>query len=456
MTARPAFATPKTIIVVGGGLAGLAAAWALAVSGRAKPVVLEADSRLGGRAASWRGSRGELIEVGLHVCFPHYRQLLGLLDKIGGAHGLSWGDSGLNYVHAEGRIAPLRFPGLPPPLHGAMAIARHAPLAARDRLSALLAAAEATLSTPGWRSRYEAISFAEWGRRRGLSRRVLSTVFEPIVGGLTFLRGDQVSARAMLDYIHAVGRSSTACRIGRFRAGTGDVLVAPLAEEVKRRGGELHTRAPVTRLLFREGRVAGVHLPDGSTVEADLVIAALPSHAVAAILPEAARGNPALRDVASLLPVPAASVMVWFDRRLGGPSGIRLSPGCVFNTWADLAEVLPELADSSKSVLQLVVAPVDSLGALDDAALSARVVSDLRRLLPSARSARVERSLVVRTPCAVHAVVPGSHALRPDVDVGIPGLLLAGDYLRTGHNPNMESAVTSGLRAARLGLEAIA
>jgi uncharacterized protein with NAD-binding domain and iron-sulfur cluster len=68
----------------------------------------------------------------------------------------------------------------------------------------------------------------------------------------------------------------------------------------------------------------------------------------------------------------------------------------------------------------------------------------------------VERSLVVRTPCAVHAVVPGSHALRPDVDVGIPGLLLAGDYLRTGHNPNMESAVTSGLRAARLGLEAIA
>jgi uncharacterized protein with NAD-binding domain and iron-sulfur cluster len=103
-----------------------------------------------------------------------------------------------------------------------------------------------------------------------------------------------------------------------------------------------------------------------------------------------------------------------------------------------------------------VVAPLDALASLDDQELVDRVVTDVRKLLPGARAARVERAVVTRTPRSVHAVVPGAHALRPEADVGIPGLLLAGDYVRTGHNPNMESAVASGTHAARLALEALA
>lgn len=446
----------KTVVIVGGGLAGLAAARVLAAGGHVRALVLEAESRLGGRAASWRDAGGHLHEVGLHVCFPHYGHVLGLLDELGNARQLAWGGSHLSYVHAGGRVAHLRFPRLPAPLHGAFAIARHAPLAARDRFSALLGAAEATLSSARWRSRYEAISFAEWARRRGLSQALVSAVFEPIIGGLTFLRGEQVSAQAMLDYIHAVGRCSTACRVGLFRGGSGEVLVAPLAADVVRRGGEIRLAAAAERIVMRAGRVAGVRLRGGAVLEADVVIAAVPSHALVELMPQPLRQHPALHACARLRPVPVASVMLWFDRRVGGPGGLRLSPGCVFNAWADMADQLPELGDSPRSVLQLVVAPMDAVDGLDDAALVARVVADVRILLPGAREARVERTLVTRTPRSVHAVVPGAQQLRPPVDIGIPGLLLAGDYVRTGHNPNMESAVASGQQAARLALEALA
>jgi 15-cis-phytoene desaturase len=156
------------------------------------------------------------VEVGLHVCFPHYRNVLGLLDEIGASDGLEWGASALNYVHANGDVAQLRFHRLPAPLHGALALARHHHLSARDLLFAVLGAAEATLSTSAWRSRYESISFAEWAHRRGLSRRVIECVFEPMVGGLTFLRGDEVSARAMLDYIHAVAHRAAHCKWADF------------------------------------------------------------------------------------------------------------------------------------------------------------------------------------------------------------------------------------------------
>jgi len=206
-------------------------------------------------------------------------------------------------------------------------------------------------------------------------------------------------------------------------------------------------------LAMRGGRASGVRLADGTELQAEVVIAAVPSHVLGSIAPRAAWDNPALRNAARLRPVPVASALVWFDRRVGGPIGLRFSPGCVFNTWVDMAEVLPELAGSNRSVLQLVVAPMGLLAALDDAALSARVVADIRRVLPGARAARVEKTVVTRTPQSVHAVVPGAEALRPDVDIGIPGLLLAGDYIRTGQNPNMESAVISGLRAARMALQ---
>jgi len=446
----------KAAIIVGGGLAGLVTARALAMSGRFRPLVLEAESILGGKAASWRDASGRLVEAGLHVCFPHYGNLLGLLDALGTSRRIAWSDSSLSYVRADGDVAKLQFPRLPPPLHGAIAVARHAHLSTRDRLSAVLGAAEATLSTPGWRSRYESISFTQWARRRGLSKGLVNSVFEPMIAGLTFLRGDEVSARAILDYIHAVGSRTESCRVGLFRAGSGEIVIDPLAADVIRRGGVIRRECPVAALAMRGGRAVGVRLANGDALHADVVIAAVPCHVLGPITPEAARHHPAIRKTARLRPVPVASAIVRFDRRVDGPTGVRLSADCVFSTWTDMAELLPELAGSNRSVLQLVVAPMDCLAALDDAALSRRVIADIRRVLPGSRAARVEQIVVTRTPQSFHAVVPGAEALRPQADIGIPGLLLAGDYVLSGRSPNMESAVMAGLHAARLALEAAA
>lgn len=162
-----------------------------------------------------------------------------------------------------------------------------------------------------------------------------------------------------------------------------------------------------------------------------------------------------LRAAMGLRPVAVASAMVWFDRWLGVPEGVQLSPGFSFNTWADMAGLLPELGRGGRSALQLVVAPMDGLAHLDDAALAARLVAEVRALLPQARRARVEHVEITRTPQAFHAVLPGADALRPPVDIGLPGLLLAGDHVGRGRSPNMESALTAGAQAGQLALEAL-
>ena len=446
----------KSALIIGAGLAGLVAARTLARSGQVQTLVLEARPLLGGKAASWRDADNALVEAGLHVCFPYYHHLLRLLDELGASHRIGWTAPAFNYLQPGAALAQLRFPSLPAPLHGAVAIARFGHLGLRDRLSAIVGAAEATLSGAGWRQRYESISFADWARQRGLSPTLLATVFEPMVGGLTFLRADQVSARAMLDYIHAIGSHAGHCRTGLFRAGSGEVIIEPLAADVRRHGGVIQPNSTVATLLLRAGRVVGVQEADGQQHHADLVIAAVPSHHLPRLLPAALLGNPALHQAGRLQPVPVVSVLLRLDRLVGGPAGVRFSPGCVFNTWVDMAVLLPELAGSGRSVLQLVVAPLGALAQLDDAALVARVLADLRRVLPAARAARLVSAVVTRTPRAFHAVLPGADALRPPTDPGIPGLLLAGDHVGAGRNPNMESAVHSGLQAAQAALLALA
>jgi uncharacterized protein with NAD-binding domain and iron-sulfur cluster len=445
----------KTAIVVGGGLAGLATAQALATSGCFRPLVLESQDILGGKAASWRDADGALVEAGLHICFRYHRQLLALVDRLGASGSIAWGEPTLSYLRldGDGNVGKLSFPRLPPPLSAAMAVARFRQLTVRDRLSALVGAVEATLSTPAWRQRYESISFAQWARQRGLSRALVANMFEPFIQGMTFLSAEEVSARAILDYIQAVGIRAESFAAGQFRGGTSDVLVEPIATDVKRLGGDVRTRCAVTSLLMEAGRIVGVALDDGSSLHADLVVAAVPSHALVPLMPEGTRTHPAVLDIGRLRTVPVISVIVQFDRQVGGPPGLRLTPGSTFNTWADRSEVLRELEGDNRSLLQFVVVPTPEQLAGSDAHLCERVIAEVRSALPGARQARVDKTSVTRTPRSFHAVVPGAEALRPPTDIGIEGLLLAGDYVRTGHNPNMESAVVSGLNAACRALE---
>lgn len=111
----------KPVIIVGGGLAGLTAALSLAESGR-DVTVYEASAVLGGKAASWRDGDGDLVEAGLHVCFPYYQRFLALLDRIGAASCIGWRDTEFAYLGPAGRVDTLRFRPLPPPLHGVAAI----------------------------------------------------------------------------------------------------------------------------------------------------------------------------------------------------------------------------------------------------------------------------------------------------------------------------------------------
>ena len=71
----------KRVVVVGGGLSGLACAKYLVDAGH-KPVVLEARKVLGGKVSAWKDKDGNWIETGLHIFFGAYPNMMNLFSEV--------------------------------------------------------------------------------------------------------------------------------------------------------------------------------------------------------------------------------------------------------------------------------------------------------------------------------------------------------------------------------------
>src|SRR5258707_12304723 len=124
------------VAVVGGGVAGLAAATALAEAGK-RVLVLEARGQLGGRATAFSDREtGELVDNGQHVLFGCYRETFRLLRRIGAeAHVRTQPTPEVPCLDEAGRRSVLRCPDLPSPLHLVAGIFGWDPLSWGDRLS---------------------------------------------------------------------------------------------------------------------------------------------------------------------------------------------------------------------------------------------------------------------------------------------------------------------------------
>lgn len=435
----------KQIIVVGGGLAGLACAKELVEHG-ANVTLLEAQPRLGGKATSWTDDDGDIIESGLHVLTPRYESLLSILADVGAQHNLVWRDPAYTYALRGGRVGRLRLAALPPPLHLLGGILRYEHLTWRERLSGILALTESVFSTPRHRERLDDRTFDEWLRSRGVSRRLTEQLLEPGTRGVTFLGSADVSARVMVSYLHTLWGDRESGRIALIRGGLERGLIRPIADSIRSRGVQILLGVKVDRLELGDGGIEGVVTEGGDYFTADAYVSAVPAHDLVRMLPVRAWDYPYFSSLRCLGPVPVISVQLWFDRKITKVGDVIMSPGCVFCVYADLSNAnFP----AARSLVQLVVAPAEHLLSVSDQDVVDHVVRDLRDVWGTARRAEIIKYAVVRTPRAFHALRPGREIHRPRQRSPFANFVLAGDFTQSVLPPNMETATSTGIAAAR-------
>jgi len=435
------------VVVIGAGFAGLSAAVRLAGSG-ARVLVLEARSRLGGRATAFDDREsGELVDNGQHVLLGCYVETLAFMSRIG-ALGNVRVESNLSVtmIDRAGVKTRLTCPAVPAPLHLVAGLFEWDALGWTDRLASL------RMAGPLRRARRELMPGAReiaaspgetveaWLIRNGQTARIREMLWEPLaLAALNQPIGQAaapVFARVLAEMFGPDPRLSAIL----LPAKPLHLMYAePAREFIERHGGTVRTGAAAKLTIDGHLQVEA----SGDSWNPDAVIAAVPWFALRELVANPPAGlDSLLRSADAMASSPIVTVNLWFDRPVLDEPFVGL-PGRAMQWVFDKRNVL----GGSASHLSLVSSGAAPIVAMSNPDLIAMALRELAEAIPSVREARLVRGSVVREPRATFSLAPGQPA-RPPVQTPVPGLFLAGDWIDTGLPATIESAVRAGHRAA--------
>ena len=394
--------------VVGGGLAGLAAALDLVDAGH-ETVLSEARPTLGGAVQTLPRREGDPEpppDNGQHVALGCFAAYFGFLERIGQSGSVRRLPLELPVIDERGRTATIR-PSAP-------ALLRYGHISLRERVGVLRALAR-------WNENPRGRTFGEELRARGQSSRSVERFWDVFIRPALNLPADEASAEAGLFTV----------RTALLGARSDSDLVLPV-----RPLGEIHGEA-AGRALEAAGATVetGVRVEELESLDADATVLAVPPAESARLLGEP---EPELEHS------PIVSVHLLFDRHvlrhrlaalLGSPAHWVFDRGALTGNEPDAGQYLT----------------VVSSGAPELEALRGRELVDLIAGAITERLGTAELlwSRVSREPNATIAVRPGSEALRPGPETDRPNVVRAGAWTETGWPPTMEGAIRSGRAAVQ-------
>ncbi len=409
-------------VVLGGGLAGLAAALDLA-DGGVQVTLVEARPVLGGAVHTLPERRGDPSpppDNGQHVALGCCAEYLRFLGRVGQAHAIRRVRLRMPVVDERGRVASLR------PGPGGLLSYRH--LSLRDRLAVARVAQRLGRLEPAL---HDGETFAGLLRRLGSSQRAVDRFWDVFIRPALNLASEEASAALGLFTVQTAllgPRDASDLLLPTAPLGSmhGDAAARALDEA----GAAVRLRERA--LSLGEGCV---RLSAGEEVEADAVVVALPPAESAAVL-----GEPAPRLGSS----PIVSVHLLVD-----PPLLRSPMAALLQSPAHWVFDRGRLTGSPPArgqYLTVVASGAPELAATRGRALVERMVSALTERLGAAE---LLWSRVSREPEATFAGRPGTWARRPGTETGRPHVVRAGAWTQTGWPATMEGAVRSGRAAAR-------
>src|SRR4249920_1604552 len=180
----------KTVAVVGGGLAGLAAACALADAGL-RVTLFERRPYLGGRASSYEHpGTGEVVDNCQHVLLGCCTNLIDFYQRLGVSEKIRWFDE-LTFIEPGGRASRMAPSFLPAPMHNVPAFLRAKMLSAKDKLAIARAMAEMSRRLPEDSDE----DFLSWLKRNKQTERAIERFWKTVLVSALNEDLDRVSVR---------------------------------------------------------------------------------------------------------------------------------------------------------------------------------------------------------------------------------------------------------------------
>ncbi|HWE01180.1 MAG TPA: hydroxysqualene dehydroxylase HpnE [Tepidisphaeraceae bacterium] len=425
------------IIIVGGGLAGMAAAVALEEAG-AWVTLIESRKSLGGRASSFEDPQtGETLDNCQHVLLGCCTNLLDFYRRIGVENHIRY-ERTVHFVDPQGgahNLTAVR--GLPAPLHLGPSFARFSALTLRERVALSRAMLAMMRLGKAGRLALADVSFGQWLDEHHQPASLVEKMYDPILVGSL----NEDCRRASAAYAIQVFQDALLANARGYVIGLPACPLSELYAKLPCRDVRPATR--VSHIRFQNGKAIGVELSGGEFLPADAVVLATNYHAVMRWVPgELAARDSRFANLDRLESVPILGAHMWFDRPV-------LSENHAAFIRGPLQWLFKKDADG-KAVHGVISAARQWLDVPRDDSLR-QFERQIREVFPRAREAKLIRGVTVIEKRATFAPTPGIDRLRPrqaPPPGGIENLYLAGDYTLSGWPATMEGAVRSGYLAA--------
>lgn len=423
MSAAGSAAEPP-IVVVGAGLAGLAAAVTIRRRG-GRVLVLEASDGVGGRVRTDHTDDGFTLDRGFQALFTAYPAVRDLLDLR--ALDLRQFDAGAliaGCAPPQVVVDPFAHP-----LQAWRMLARR-PLTVGDARRLLtLKLALAGPRSPLLRRTPERSTAAEI-EARSFSPAARDRFLAPLFR--TILLDRELGTRAPWSlFLFKMLSEGKVALPAHGMGAVAEQLAGRLPE------GALRRQTQVDCLLRdAAGRIRGVQA-GGAEIAARQVILAADLWSARALLPEL----PSFPPLGCTTLYYASVTPLYRERKLV----LNPDPAGFLNSCAQLTNIARSYAPPGQHLLSCTTLGVPDL---DDDAIDARARAELRRWFGTAADG-LRRLAVYRLPRAQFSQPPGWLERRPAARTDIPSLLLAGEYTRSS---SINGALSSGVAAARLAL----
>ncbi len=431
------------VVVVGAGLAGLSCAYELSAKGK-RVLLLERHPYAGGRTSSFV-DRGMAVESGLHRYIGYYSALPRLLKNCGVELNdiVTWEEKVDILIKNENKkivlgIAP--FFGPLKTLRGALE--NRDALTWRDKLS-LLPFFIRGFTSYVFSERLDNISVAEYANRCRVSEKSQRLILEPLCSGIFFLPPENYSAYAFFGLFAPAIPKFYKMRIGAFLGGMTEVMCDPIVAKIRALGGEVRFNCTAQSVIVKNGSVVGVRLNDGNELFAQQVVVATALPAAKQIL-SPLRHHPGLEKIFSLPHMSACTLQLELDSPALKKDITTFGPG---TDMVSFAEQSHSTFRGSAGRLSVILGNPKEYCAKSEKEISDTVISQMKSLGVQLKG-RVLAARKVAEEDEFYSLGCGSQRLRPRQNVGIRGLLLAGDYTLTSSFATMEGAVISGRKAA--------
>jgi squalene-associated FAD-dependent desaturase len=430
----------KTVAVIGGGLAGLAAGCALADAGL-RVTVFERRPYVGGRASSYEHpGTGEVVDNCQHVLLGCCTNLVHFYEQLGIGDKIRWFDE-LVFMEPGGKSSRIKPSFLPAPFHSMPSFLAASVLSLRDKLAiarAFMAMTRGPLPVDSLEN------FQAWLLRHGQTPRSIEHFWKVVLVSALNEELDRISVRyAFQVFRESFLKSAAAGKMGIPSVPLSDLYSSAIGY-IRERGGEVLLRASVTAISPRQS--VAITSNTGEQ-EFDFAVLAAPFQNAAVLLPADILAEPVKQKLSHFDSSPITGIHLWFDREITPlPHAVLLDR--TIQWMFQKSKFLTTQRENTGSYMELVVSASKSLVQKSREEIIEIALRELAEFFPVVKEAKLVKAAVIKEVYATYSILPGLDQYRPEAKTSWPNIFLAGDWTASGWPATMEGAIRSGYLAA--------